>query len=43
MNTVELSLVIVAAVGLAIWRGVAMYHQTFPRKTRRTPGTPFLG
>jgi hypothetical protein len=32
MNTIELSLVIAAAVALTLWRGVAMYRQTFKRK-----------
>ncbi len=32
MRTFELVVVIAAAVGLALWRGVAMYRQTFHRK-----------
>jgi len=32
MKTLELALVVAAAAGLAIWRGVAMYRQTFRRK-----------
>jgi len=32
MKTLELSLVIAGAVALTIWRGVAMYRQTFKRK-----------
>lgn len=31
MKTIELAVVIVAAVFLAVWRGVAMYNQTFKR------------
>lgn len=32
MRLVELTVVIVAAAGLVLWRGVAMYRQTFHRK-----------
>jgi len=31
MRSIELTLVIVAAAGLALWRGLAMYRQTFQR------------
>jgi type IV secretory pathway VirB2 component (pilin) len=32
MRIIQLAVVIVAAAGLALWRGVAMYRQTFHRK-----------
>jgi hypothetical protein len=32
MKTLELVLVIAAAAGLALWRGIALYRQTFRRK-----------
>jgi hypothetical protein len=32
MRIFELMLVIAAAGGLAVWRGIAMYRQTFNRK-----------
>ncbi len=32
MQGLELALVIVAAAALVIWRGTAMYKQTFRRK-----------
>ena len=32
MKTLELAVVIVAAAGLALWRGVAMYRYTFKKK-----------
>jgi hypothetical protein len=32
MRIIELSIVLVAAAGLAIWRGVAMYRQTLNRR-----------
>ena len=31
MNTIELALVVVAAAGLMLWRGVAMYRYAFRR------------
>jgi hypothetical protein len=33
MKTLELMLVIIAAAGLAVWRGVAMYRYSFKRKS----------
>jgi hypothetical protein len=32
MNTVGLGIVIVGAVVVIVWRGLAMYRQTFKRK-----------
>jgi hypothetical protein len=32
MRFIELTLVIAAAAGLALWRGVAIYRQTFQRR-----------
>jgi hypothetical protein len=32
MRVIEVVLIIAAAGGLAVWRGVAMYRQTFGRK-----------
>jgi hypothetical protein len=32
LKTLELALVVIAAVALAVWRGVALYQQTFRRK-----------
>jgi hypothetical protein len=32
MRVIEVVLIIAAAGGLAVWRGVAMYRQTFRRK-----------
>jgi hypothetical protein len=32
MRVIELVLVVAAAVGLSIWRGLALYRQTFKRK-----------
>jgi hypothetical protein len=32
MRLIELAIVAAAVAGLAIWRGVAMYRQTFERK-----------
>jgi hypothetical protein len=32
MQTLELALVVAAAAGLALWRGIAMYRQTFRRR-----------
>jgi hypothetical protein len=32
MKTLELALVLTAAAVLALWRGVAIYRQTFRRK-----------
>ena len=31
MKTVELLLVLLAAAGLVLWRGVSIYRQTFKR------------
>jgi hypothetical protein len=33
MKALELVLVMIAAAGLAVWRGVAMYKYTFKRKS----------
>lgn len=33
MRFVELTLIIAAAAGFALWRGVAMYRQAFQRKS----------
>jgi len=33
MRIIELSIVLVAAGGVALWRGVAMHRQAFGRKT----------
>ena len=32
MRTLELTIVIAAAAGLAIWRGIAMYRYSFKKK-----------
>jgi len=32
VRIIELSIVLVAAAGVALWRSVAMYRQTFGRK-----------
>jgi hypothetical protein len=32
MRTLELALVLIAAAVFALWRGIAMYRQTFGRK-----------
>ena len=32
MKILELTLVIVAAVALTVWRGVALYRQTFHKR-----------
>jgi hypothetical protein len=31
MKTLELALIFAAAAGLTLWRGIAMYRQTFRR------------
>jgi hypothetical protein len=32
MKTIELAVIVALAAGFALWRGVAMYKQTFRRK-----------